>query len=124
MISNQVINYLLDTKDSSLIVLNNLTDKFFFDYKKEFNFILNHFHQYGNIPDKETFLNQFPDFDLVKVSETPQYLIEELFKEYQKNQLAYTFNNVRKYLIEGNTEKAVEIYQKAYETLTTGVVIY
>ena len=44
MISNQVINYLLDTKDSSLIVLNNLTDKYFSDYKKEFNFILNHFH--------------------------------------------------------------------------------
>ena len=123
MISNQVINYLLDTKDSSLIVLNNLTDKYFPDYKKEFNFILNHFQQYGNIPDRETFLNQFPDFDLVKVSETPQYLIEELFKEYQRNQLAYTFNNVRKYLIEGNTEKAVEIYQKAYETLTTGVAL-
>ena len=123
MISNQVINYLLDTKDSSLIVLNNLTDKYFPDYKKEFNFILNHFQQYGNIPDRETFLNQFPDFDLVKVSETPQYLVEELFKEYQRNQLAYTFNNVRKYLIEGNTEKAVEIYQKAYETLTTGVAL-
>ena len=123
MISNQVINYLLDTKDSSLITINNLTDKYFYDYKKEFNFILEHFKQYGNIPDKETFLNQFPDFDLVKVSETPQYLIEELFKEYQKNQLAYTFNNVRKYLIEGNTEKAVEIYQKAYETLTTGVAL-
>lgn len=123
MVTNQVINYLLDTKDTSLIVLNNLTDKYFPDYKKEFNFILDHFKQYGNIPDKETFLSTFTDFDLVKVSETPQYLIEELFKEYQKNQLAYTFNNVRKYLIEGNTDKAVEIYQKAYETLTTGVAL-
>ena len=124
MVTNQVINYLLDTKDTSLIVLNNLTDKYFPDYKKEFNFILNHFKQYGNIPDKETFLSTFTDFDLVNVSETSQYLIEELFKEYQKNQLAYTFNNVRKYLIEGNTDKAVEIYQKAYETLTTGVALH
>lgn len=121
MISFQIINYILNTKDTSLIVLNNLTDKYFPDYKKEFNFILNHFKQYGNIPDKETFLNIFPDFDLIEVNESPKYLIEELFKDYQKNQLAYTFNNVRKYLIEGDTEKAVEVYQNSYESISTGI---
>ena len=123
MITNQVINYILNTKDTSLIVLNNLTSKYFPDYKKEFDFILNHFKDYGNIPDKETFLNKFPDFDLIEVSETPNYLIEELFKEYQKNQLALTFNNVRKELLEGDVDKAVDIYQSAYESLTTGIAL-
>ena len=124
MISNQVINYLLDTKDTSLISFNNLTDAFFPDYKKEFIFILDHFHKYNNIPDKETFLEKFPDFDLVKVSETPQYLIEELYKEYNKNQLAYTFNNIRKYIINGNINKAIEEYQKSYENITTGISLH
>lgn len=123
MIGNQVINYILDTKDTSLIVLNNLTDRYFPDYKNEFNFILNHFRTYGNIPDKETFLNQFPDFELVKVSETPNYLIEELFKEYQKNQLARTFNTVRKDLLEGNLDKALDTYEKSYEEISTGIAL-
>ena len=123
MITNQVINYILNTKDTSLIVLNNLTSKYFPDYKKEFDFILNHFKEYGNIPDKETFLNKFQDFDLIEVSETPNYLIEELFKEYQKNQLALTFNSVRKELLEGDVDKAVDIYQSAYESLTTGIAL-
>ena len=124
MISNQVINYLLETKDTALITFNNLNDSYFPDYKKEFNFILDHFHKYNNIPDKETFLNSFPDFDLVKVSETPQYLIEELYKEHNKNQLAYIFNNVRKYLIEGNINKAIEEYQKSYENISTGISLH
>lgn len=123
MISNQVINYLLDTKDTSLVVLNNLTDKYFPDYKKEFDFILDHLNKYGNIPDKETFVNAFPNFDLVKVSETPNYLIEELFKEYRSNKLAQTFNAVRKLLIDGETEKAVNLYKKVSEEINTSVAL-
>ena len=34
----QVINYILETKDSSLITLNNLNEEYFSDYKNEFNF--------------------------------------------------------------------------------------
>lgn len=122
MIANQVINYLLDTKDSSLIVLNNLSDKYFPDYEDEFNFIADHYKTYGNIPDKETFIASFPSFDLVKVSETPQYLVTELFEEYRKNQLAKTFNEVRRYLLDGETDKAFQIYQSASEELSTAGV--
>ena len=56
MIQNQVINKIIKDKDSSLILLNNLTDEFFCDYTKEFNFIKEHLDKYGNIPDIYTFL--------------------------------------------------------------------
>lgn len=59
MIEEQIINYILDTKDSSLIVLNRLDESFFPGNKSEWNYILNHFNTYGNIPDKESFLNVF-----------------------------------------------------------------
>lgn len=123
MIQNQVINYLLDTKDSSLITLNNLTSKYFSGYEKEFDFIKNHLANYGTIPDKETFINVFPSFDLVTVGEPPKYLIDELFKEYQKSSLALTFNSVRKYLLDGNLDKALDIYQKSYENISTGIAL-
>ena len=70
MVTNQVINYLLDTKDTSLIVLNNLTDKYFPDYKKEFNFILNHFKQYGNrkilVSPTEKIIETIPENESIK----------------------------------------------------------
>ena len=123
MISNQVINYLLDNKDTSLIVLNNLNEKYFPGYEKEFSFILNHLNKYGNIPDKETFIATFPSFDLINVNEPSQYLIEELFKEYQKNRLAQTFNNVRKLLINNDIDKAVDLYQNASEEINTSIAL-
>lgn len=123
MIENQFINYLLQTKDSSIITLNNLTDKYFPNYKKEFNYILNHLKTYGNIPDKETFLSMFDDFDLIDVEETPQYLINELFEEYQKNQLAYSFNKIRKNLLDNNLDEAISTFKDSYNNLSTGIAL-
>ena len=39
MIQNQMLNYLLGTKDSSIITLNWLTAEYFSDYVSEYNFI-------------------------------------------------------------------------------------
>ena len=110
MIQAQFINYLLDSKDATPITLNNLTADYFSDYKDEFNFIRNHLTRYGNIPDKETFLTVFPNFDVLNVSESPKYLITALYEDRNKRLLAETFNNVREALLEGKTEKALNIY--------------
>ena len=75
MIEEQIINYILDTKDSSLIVLNRLDESFFPGNKSEWNYILNHFNAYGNIPDKESFLNVFLFFYFILVIELIQYFI-------------------------------------------------
>ena len=121
MIQEQVLNYILNTKDSSLIILNRLDDSFFPNYKNEWNYIVNHFNTYGVIPGKESFLNSFPDFDLINVNEPLQYLVDELYKEHQSNQLATTFNKVRKMLLDNKIEDAVDLYKKAYEDLAVGV---
>ena len=73
IIQNQFINKILASKDPTLITLNNLTDEFFSDYKDEFNYIKNHLQRYGNIPDEATFLNIFPDFDIIPVNESNKY---------------------------------------------------
>lgn len=120
MIEEQVINYILDSKDTSLIILNRIDESFFPNNKAEWNYITNHFNTYGKVPDKETFLSCFPNFDLIKVTEPPQYLVDELYKEHQSNQLAETFNKVRKLLIENKTAEAVDLYRNAYEALSAG----
>ena len=84
MIQLQCINRILNDKNDSFITANNLNSSFFSDYTQEFNFIINHLNSYGNIPDKTSFLTKFPNFDIIDVQETDQYLISELYKDKNK----------------------------------------
>lgn len=110
MIQLQFINALLSTNDSSLILLNDLSDEFFSDYQDEFNFIKNHLNQYGRIPDTVTFLSHFPNFDIIEVNETKDYLIDALFEDRDKRFLAKTFNEIRRLLSEDKTEEAMQLF--------------
>lgn len=118
MIQLQFLNYLLKTKDSSILLVNNLNEDFFSDYKNEYNFIINHLREYGNIPDSITFLNNFPSFDIIEVSESPDFLIDKLYEDKNTRVLASIFNKIKKYLMEGDIGKAMELY-----TSSTDVVL-
>lgn len=121
MIQLQVMNYLLDTKDSSFLTINNLDSKLFSDYKEEFTWLKNHYDKYGSIPDKETFAAQFPYFDFIVVNEPPKYLLDALYQDKNRRDLADTFNKIAKNLNENNTEKAMEIFQRATENIADNV---
>lgn len=121
MIQLQVLNKILSDKDASLITLNNLTSDYFSDYKNEFEYIDNHYKTYGVIPDLETFLSKFSNFELIKVNEKDSYLISELYKDKQTRTLASTFNKVRNLLMDGKTEEATSVYTSAVEELSVGV---
>lgn len=121
MIQLQFLNYLLATKDYSMVQLNNLNDEYFSDYKGEFNYIKSHCEMYGNIPDTETFLSSFPEFELIKVGESPAYLIEALFKDFKTRRLATVFNKVRTLLMSDKLDEAMNLYQQEAENFSVGV---
>lgn len=122
-IQEQFINYLLQSKDASIIELNNLDEGYFSEYGAEIKYIFAHLEKYGSIPDRETFLSVFGDFPVMNVGEPPSYLIDELFKDYQARRIAETFNRIRPLLINGETEKAMRIYKEDSEKLNTGVAL-
>lgn len=115
MIQLQVLNKILDSKDASFIITNNITDEFFSDYQEEFGFIKHHFDKYGGIPDKATFLSKFPDFDIIQVNEPYDYLIDALYEDRNKRKLASVFNQIRSLLNEGKTEEALNLYSVSSE---------
>lgn len=117
MIQLQVLNYILDSKNTSIIFDNNLDVKFFSDYTEEYKYIKNHLDTYGCVPDKETFLSKFSDFDLIKVNETPKYLIDELYQDYNQRFLAKNFNDIRELLLSGKTEEAMQHYINSSNTV-------
>ena len=115
------MNYLLSKKDTSIILLNNITKDFFSDYQLEYEFVKEHIDKYGNVPDMESFLSKFPDFDVLQVTESPNYLIDELYNDKNKRSLAKTFNKVRDLLNEDKTEEALSLYTTAAQDLSTAV---
>ena len=84
MIELQILSKILATADYSFIENNLITDEYFENtgYEDEFNFIKEHYAQYGNVPDKATFLSKFPDIELVQVEESDKYLVDTLREEY------------------------------------------
>lgn len=116
----QVLNYLVTSKDASLIVLNNLSDEYFSEYKNEFNFIKNHFETYGVIPDAETFFSNFK-VDRIVVNETPEYLIKALFDDHNTRKIIDVVNVIKPKLIGGQVEDAVKEIKDAMENMREGV---
>ena len=95
MVQLQLLNYLLQTGDGSLLKVNNVDDTFFSEYPEEYQFIRDHMSNYGQVPDRLTFATKFDDFDWIEVNENPNYLIDELYRDRNKRTLAKVFNGVR-----------------------------
>lgn len=121
MIQLQAINYILDSKDASFITYNNLNQEFFSDYPKEFNFIKQHISKYNKVPDKETFLSNFPDFDIIKVNESYQYIIDELYKDKNSRAMAQTFNSIRNLLLNNKVDDAMKVYSSSLSNITNNI---
>lgn len=82
MIQLQVLNKVLQDKSLSLLNNNGITSEYFSDYGPEYAFIINHFKEYGNVPDDETVLEHFPGFELLNILESDQYLVDKIREEH------------------------------------------
>ena len=58
IIEAQCLNYILEKKNMSFIIYNNLDETYFPTFLEEYRFIKNHYDKYGNVPDKETIIQE------------------------------------------------------------------
>ena len=116
----QIINKVLQNKDYSLITLNNLTAEHFYGYKAEYEFIKAHYNSYHTVPDRLTFLQHFPEFVIQDVNEPDNYLIEQLYNDYNQSYLATRLNNLKRLLEADDTAGAMQYFKDSLEKLHTG----
>lgn len=121
MVQLQMLNRILQSKNAALITVNNLTADYFSEYREEFDFIKAHLDTYGNVPDLETFVNRFSDFDVIKVEESNNYLIDALYEDRNQRELASVFNKVRSLIMSNKTDEAMKLYLNASQNLVQGV---
>jgi replicative DNA helicase len=116
----QIINKVLQNKDYSLITLNNLSAEHFYGYKAEYEFIKAHYNSYRTVPDRLTFVQHFPEFTIQDVNEPDNYLIEQLFNDYNQSYLATRLNNLKRLLEADNTAGAMQYFQDSMDKLHIG----
>ena len=81
MVEMQILNKLINEKDIKPLIKNGITDDYFKAYLPEYEFIFKHLEEHGNIPDKETIINEFEDFEFLTVNESWEYLLGKLRKK-------------------------------------------
>lgn len=87
MIELQILSRVLIDKSMSILRQHNITADYFITYKTEAEFLFSHYQKYGNVPDVETFLSKFNDFDFREVHESEQYLIETLQEQFMYSKM-------------------------------------
>jgi replicative DNA helicase len=116
----QIINKVLQNKDYSFITLNNLSVEHFYGYQAEYEFIKAHYNTYHVVPDRLTFLQHFPEFVIQDVNEPDNYLIEQLYNDYNQSYLATRLNNLKRLLEADDTAAAMQYFKDSLEKLHTG----
>ena len=86
MVGLQIISKVLATQDISIIKDNLLSKDYFPEYEEEYDYILEHYEKYGNVPDTASFLSKFDDIELVEVTESDQYLLDTIREEHLYSQ--------------------------------------
>lgn len=92
----QIISRILTSQNEAEVdTLCGFDASYYNIFKKEIGFILSHRAKYGDIPDSFTFQSEFPDFELVAVSEPLEFLVSEIKKNKQHIILIETFNKIK-----------------------------
>ena len=111
MVELQILNKILDTKSFQIVIFNNLDESYFPTYKREFNFIKDHYDKYNNIPDKETFINTFDKFDFIDVKESDEYLVKELKEQHLYMKMVPHLNKMTELMSEGKSDEALAYWE-------------
>lgn len=122
MISLQIINKILITQNASLLDRYALTVDYFPGYEKEYNFIKQHLDNYHKVPDEATFISKFPNFELIEVNESDEYLVNTIREEHLYYKSVDVVQTVAEKL-KTNADEAVNYLLTQVETLKPSQII-
>lgn len=111
----QIISRILTSESQTEIdTLCGYDSSYYNVFKDQIQFILDHRTKYGNVPDAFTFQSNFPDVELIKVTEPLKFLIAEIKKNKQHIILLEMFNKVKD-LGSGDISEAWQYIGNQYE---------
>ena len=116
MVALQILCKCIASGNIDIIQNNQLTEEFFSGYEDEYNFIVSHYKEYGNVPDTATFISKFPDDDIIEVAESDNYLVDTIQEEYLYTKAVPVVQKIAK-LLRTDANSAVEYMLHAVKEL-------
>ena len=120
MIEQSLICKLLEAPDLDIIYSNGITPEMFLTCGKEVKFIIKHFEQYKQIPDKRTFLSEHKDFQMLQVDESTEYLVYKLKEAYTYTKIVPIIQNASD-KVRDDSIRAIEYIKAELENLEKSV---
>lgn len=87
-VEQSMICKVLDAPDLEILYGNGVKPEMFLTCGAEIRFIITHFEEYKQMPDKVTFLAEFKDFQMLEVNESTDYLIYKVKEAYLYTKMA------------------------------------
>lgn len=116
MIALQVLSKVINTGSTAILEDNLLDETYFVGFENEYHFIIDHVKQYGNVPDRATFIGKFPDIELVEVTESDRYLVDTIREENLYYKAVPIMQKVAS-LLQGDANAAAEYMLSAVKEL-------
>lgn len=117
MIQLQALNNILNNDNIDEYIGQGITKEYFSNYQEEYDYIFNHYRRYNKVPDWQTFLSRFSDFDVVDVLEPLKFLVYNLKEEYLYHQGVKVFKDSASVLEQNSFDGLETIIAKAQELL-------
>jgi replicative DNA helicase len=117
MVQLQILNKVLDTKSLSICIDNQIGPEYFTEYPDEFSFINEHWDYYKQVPDLATFVSEFPDFQVIEVTESDRYLVDTIREEYLYTKSVPVIKKAAE-LLKGDANEASKYLQSELVNLT------
>lgn len=119
MVEVQLLNYVINKGDISLLVHNNITpDKFSSHYVNECVFVFNHYRTYGKVPDMATMLDNFNDFPVIEVKENDNYLVKKFREDYVYRMQIEAAKEWGQALSDPDSETAFQVIKEKIDSIT------
>lgn len=117
MVQLQILNKVLADKSDSILKSNSITAEYFTEYPDEYSFLRNHIDNYACVPDIETFVAKFPDFEVLTVNESERYLVDTIREEFLYTRSVPIIKKAAE-LLKGDANEAAQYLQSELLNLT------
>ena len=87
ILENKILSQILDQKDLKIITENNLNYKHFKHNQKAFNFIVDYYKQYQQMPSISSVAAECPSFEYLENLDNVKYLSSKIIDEAVKYEL-------------------------------------
>lgn len=107
----QAITQIIESGSLDWVIDNGITEKYFDGYREEFKYILDHYNQYGNVPDRLTFQDKFREFEETlygNMNEAESYLIDKLTEEAMFRELCPVTQKFNEMATSGKSHESLD----------------